>query len=179
MSLLKKHILAFFVISTIGTLLHFVYELSNNTYLIGIFTPVNESVFEHLKMIIYPIILVMGYEHIMFKGNSNYILAKVVSIITAMLVIITIFYTYTTFTNNSVIIIDIITYYVSIFIGELCSYKILKNKNNKDYGLLNKHSKIMLISLIWIFMFCTFYPPKLDIFRDPITNTYGILKLTK
>lgn len=189
MGLFKIHLLSFFVISIIGTLTHFVYDVSNNVYLVGLFCPVNESVFEHLKMVLYPMLLTMTYEHIVFKKNSYYILAKLVSIILAILVIIVIFYTYTIVIDESVVI-DVMTYYLAIFIGQMISYNILKSKDeNKEQEKLksiektnkiklsNKYSKYILMAIVIIFIFFTFYPPRLGIFKDNHTNTYGILQV--
>ena len=41
---------AVFTIIT-GTLLHFVYEWSGESLFVGIFSPINESVWEHLKLL--------------------------------------------------------------------------------------------------------------------------------
>lgn len=41
----------------LGTLLHFTYELSGNNLFIATFSAVNESVWEHLKLIFFPSLL--------------------------------------------------------------------------------------------------------------------------
>lgn len=45
-----------FVLIT-GSLAHFVYEWSGNNALAGLFTPVNESVWEHMKLVFFPMLL--------------------------------------------------------------------------------------------------------------------------
>ena len=45
------------VLFLVGTLCHFVYHLSGELFLVGLFVPVNESVWEHLKMVLWPTIL--------------------------------------------------------------------------------------------------------------------------
>ncbi|WP_286082764.1 DUF6512 family protein, partial [Parablautia intestinalis] len=40
-----------------GTLAHFVYDWSGNHAVIGLFTPVNESIWEHMKLLFFPMLL--------------------------------------------------------------------------------------------------------------------------
>ena len=39
----------------LGTLLHFTYDLSNGNQIIATFSSINESVWEHLKLLYFPI----------------------------------------------------------------------------------------------------------------------------
>ena len=177
---LKIHIVGFFVISVIGTLIHFTYEFSNFTYIVGLFSAVNESIFEHLKLIVFGIVIFMIYEHILYKCSNRYVFAKVIAIILGITTIISIYYTYTIFTNESIVIIDIMLFYFSVLISQIGSYMILDEKILKDISInrtINEHSKYVFFTIIIIFFFFTFYPPKMEMFKDPKTNTYGILKL--
>ncbi len=58
----------------LGTLLHFVYEWSGSNVIVGIFSPVNESVWEHLKLLYFPMSLwlLLGYSKF-GKNNCNYL----------------------------------------------------------------------------------------------------------
>ena len=40
----------------IGSVFHFIYELTGKNIIVGLISPVNESIFQHIKMIILPII---------------------------------------------------------------------------------------------------------------------------
>ena len=64
----QKSVFKFQIISTIfviifGTLLHFTYNWSNNNSLIGAFSAVNESTWEHLKLLFFPMLItiIIGY----------------------------------------------------------------------------------------------------------------------
>ncbi|MCI8518676.1 MAG: hypothetical protein HFJ51_00655, partial [Clostridia bacterium] len=50
----------------LGTLLHFTYKLSNNNMLVAAFSAINESVWEHLKLLFFPMLLttIIGYFYI-------------------------------------------------------------------------------------------------------------------
>ena len=43
--------------SILGTLAHFIYEWSNENFLVGLFTPVSESTWEHMKLLFFPMLL--------------------------------------------------------------------------------------------------------------------------
>ena len=61
--LFKYHIFSILLISILGTLLHFTFHCSNSNLLIGAFSAVNESTWEHLKLLFFPtlISLIFGY----------------------------------------------------------------------------------------------------------------------
>ncbi|MEG1009488.1 MAG: DUF6512 family protein, partial [Clostridia bacterium] len=84
-NIFKICFISFFVISIIGTLLHFTYEFSNNYIYVGLFSPINESVWEHLKLGVFAILFFMIYDHIKLYKNDNYIIAKFCSMITYMI----------------------------------------------------------------------------------------------
>ena len=63
----KRYILAFFLTVLAGTALHFAYPLAR-TPLVGLFAPVNESVWEHLKLIFWPF-LAAGF--FLTRGKSD------------------------------------------------------------------------------------------------------------
>jgi uncharacterized BrkB/YihY/UPF0761 family membrane protein len=62
---------------------------------------------------------------------------------------------------------------VSITLGQLIGYKIMKNK--KDLGL-NKISIILILLMVLIFSLFYFFTPNNFLFKDPITGNYGITK---
>ncbi|MEG1705021.1 MAG: DUF6512 family protein [Clostridia bacterium] len=169
---LKLQIIGFFVICIIGTLLHFVFELSGNNIYLSIFVPINESVWEHLKLGTFATIIFMMYEHIIIGDKPNYVTAKFFSIITQILTILLIYYTYTSVIGKHIIYIDILSFILAISLGQIVSYKILTNK------YINETIHIILLFelLIFLFVLFTFIPPKLDIFKDPQTNKYGLEK---
>lgn len=157
----------------LGTLWHFIYQWSGNTFLIGLFAPVNESVWEHLKMVLFPSIIFAAIEYKFVKDYANnFITAITVSIITAMIFIVTMHYTYTFFLNKNLAVVDILIFIVSIFLGRYLGYHIMTAKSYPKW--VSAISFIVLISTVIIFMIFTIFPPKLPIFLDNKTGTYGI-----
>lgn len=165
------------VIFIFGSVMHFVYGWSGKKAIIGAFVPVNESVWEHLKMAFWPILLwwVLGY--CILKQNSyfqidKWFVACTTSIVTALITIKAIYYTYTGALGFKSLIIDILSFFVGIGLGQLLALHIY---NYAELGSLAMfYSFVVLAILALAFIAFTFCPPRLPIFKDSITGKYGI-----
>lgn len=51
------YVIGYIVVTILGTLLHFVYEWSNRNRIVGLFSAVNESTWEHMKLAFFPMLL--------------------------------------------------------------------------------------------------------------------------
>lgn len=155
----------------LGTLLHFTYDWSNNNLLVGSFSAVNESTWEHLKLLFFPMLIttIIGYFYI-GKNVSNFLCAKTLGIITAILFTIIFFYTYTGILGTNFTFLDIGTFFVAILLGEYFAYKIMLS----NFSCNNKIVIIVLITLLLCFIIFTYFPPQIGLFKDPITGQYGI-----
>ena len=159
----------------LGSMLHFTFEWSGNNPAVGGFSAVNESVWEHLKLVFWPALLFMLIEYVPLKKTvNNFGLAKTVGVYMAITTIPIIFYSYTAITGKSMFVIDITTFIVAVIIGQISSYKLLTHKKLSEN--LGRISLVLLVMLGIAFVLFTFYPPQLPIFRDPITGKYGIPK---
>ena len=157
----------------LGTLLHFTYEWSKENKVVSIFSAVNESTWEHLKLLFYPMVLtiIIGYFYI-GKDIPNFICTKTIGIITAILFTIIFFYTYTGILGKNIAIIDISSFFIAVVLGEYTSFKLMIN----GFECNNAFSIIVLLILAICFAVCTFNPPKIGLFKDPVTGKYGIIK---
>lgn len=165
----------FSIISTIvlGTFLHFTYELSGNNSVIAFFSAINESVWEHLKLVFFPMLITILIScFYLGKDAKNYICAKTLGIITAILFITIFFYTYTGILGYSLLFLDIGSFIFTVILSEYVTY--VKLHSNTTCNL--KISILILLILLICFIFSTYFPPKINYFKDPITNTYGISK---
>ena len=86
--------------------------------------------------------------------------------------IIIFFYTYTGIIGKDIPILSIGSFFVSIILGEYLAYKIM----NSNYSCDNSIAMIVLTLLFVCFVNFTFFPPKIGLFKDPLTNTFGIFK---
>ena len=176
-SVLIYELIGMVFIIILGSVLHFTFEWSGNQPIVGVFSAVNESVWEHLKLAFWPSLLFMLIEYFMLKKSvSNFALGKTIGVYVMVFIIPVVFYSYTAFTGESLFVIDILTFIVAVIIGQLASYKLLTYKQLPSY--LENFSLIALFILGLAFALFTFYPPQLPIFRDPISGDYGIVNST-
>jgi hypothetical protein len=156
-----------------GSLLHFTFEWSGGQAAVGVFSAVNESVWEHLKLGYWP---ALAFALIEFKylkeSTSNFLFAKTVGIYLIPITIVVIFYSYTAFLGESILVIDISSFIIAVIFGQLVSYRLLTGKTLPNN--LSKFSLIALLLLGLAFVLFTFYPPQLGLFQDPITREYGL-----
>lgn len=177
----KKKIIRFQIFSVIftwilGTILHFLYEWSGDNKIIASFSAVNESTWEHLKLVFFPMLIttIVGFL-VIGKDNKKFWCAKTIGIILAMSFIIVFFYTYTGIIGTNFAILDIGSFFVAVILGEYVAYKIMTNDEYK----LKCNKRIAVIGLICIllcFIIFTYLPPHIGLFKDSISNGYGIQK---
>ena len=158
-------------VSILGTLLHFTYEWSNNNLLVGAFSAVNESTWEHLKLLFYPMLIttIIGYFYF-GKDLSSFLCARVFGIISAILFTIIFFYTYTGILGINIDFLNISSFYIAVILGEYISYKVMLSNFNCN----NSKAIISLILLLFCFIFFTYFPPQIGLLQDPITKGFGI-----
>ena len=172
--LIKSQLIVILFSLILGTLLHFTYEWSGNNLFVGSFSAVNESVWEHLKLVFYPMLIAMIIEYFFVKQDvNNYIEAKTIGIFTAIFFIIVSFYTYSGVIGTSVIVIDIIIFIISIILGEYVAYRLMKRENESTV-LTTSLSIIILLFLLLCFIIFTYIPPEVNLFRDITTGMYGM-----
>ena len=172
----KNNILILEIISTIfimisGVLLHFTFEWFNNNALIGTFSPINESIWEHLKLLFFPMLITTIIVYFYAGKNiSNYLCAKVQGIILAISFTIVFFYTYTGIIGTNFAIIDIISFFIAVALGQYVTYKKIQSASSCN----NLIAIIILLVLYLCFLIFTFYPPHISLFKDSITGMFGI-----
>lgn len=174
--ILKWEIGNFLFIGVFGASLHYVFELSDFWRPIGWLGAVNESTWEHLKLVFWPGLIFALVEYTYVRELvKNYILAKAVSLIIMMGIIIVTWYIYTPITGN-INWLNIAIFYVAVLVGQFVSYRLL------TFGEIRLHySRLALASLALLtlaFTLFTYYPPRVSLFEhyDLLdTNEYGIL----
>ena len=164
--------LGIIVIFLVGALLHFVYELSHHKRIVAIFAAVNESTWEHIKICMTPTLLWSIYEISSYGFTGNFIFAKSMCLLTIILLIPILFYSYTYFTKKAYLIVDIICFLVTVICSQLVFRYII---NLNIFSNIFIYLGVILIVIEIIAYFClTYYPFKNFIFKDPITKKYGL-----
>lgn len=176
--ILKWEIIGFFLITLVGSAFHFCYEWSGYFKPLALFCAVNESVWEHIKMGFWPAVFYSIAEYFAFgKSKKNFLIAKTGAFYIIPIVIIVVYYLLEATMGHHAVWIDITLFVVSILISQWFSYTIITSSN--DYSNLKVPSYILLLLILTAFSLFTFFPPHLELFRDPPTGTYGIIPAKK
>ena len=163
----KRNVIAFFIISIIGTLSHFVYEWTGKPYLIGLFFPVNESTWEHLKLLFFPSLIYFAVMYFTLKEKpANYAPAAAVSLFSGMVSIVVMFYTYQGVLGRNIDFLNILTYFLGVIVTIYLMQRILKTQSFSS-GIANIISLFFLLLTAILFIFFSFNPPSLGIFLPP------------
>lgn len=173
---------SFFFIGLVGAGLHYTFELSNfQNMLVAFFSAVNESTWEHLKMVFWPGVLFALIEYTYVRDVArNYLVAKTVSLFIMPLIIIVGWYVYTPFTGRSIFPLDLTLFYVAVLAGQIASYKLLTAPplSRRVYQSAVAGLLVMLVA----FSTFTFYPPQNSLFEHfdlKDTGRYGILTMAE
>lgn len=162
--LLKWEIIGGIFLILAGSFMHFVYSDIWKSIFTALIAPINESVWEHMKLAYIPLFLFSWFEYkiINYKNLPNFLFTKVLEMYIIMLTIIISFYGYTWILGRNILILDILTYVFGVIIGQIFSYKMLKNNwANKNYWWIG----VALITvLVFSFSFFTFWPPNISMF---------------
>ena len=168
----KNKFLNFQIFSTIftwilGTVLHFTYEWSNENSITAVFSAVNESTWEHLKLLFFPMLIttIIGYFYLKPKEDyKNFLCAKTLGILAALSFVVVFFYTYTGIIGTNFVVLDIGSFFIGVLLGEMVSYKMtLSMKCCNKWSVV-----IVLIILLICFIVFTFYAPDIGLFRNPV-----------
>lgn len=173
MNLKKVKIIATFGIFALMSLFHFAYELFPNT-LFAILFPVNESIFEHIKLIFTTFILYGVIDYLLIRkfklSQNNFFTNLLMSALTCIIVFLIIWLPiYYKIGEN--MFITFLILFITIIISQVISYYILKSKNNQ---LLNYISIAFTIIIMITFAYLTYYPLYHEFFFDPMAEKYGI-----
>ncbi len=169
----KFEIVGFFIVSALAVIFHFLYDWSGGNMVLAFFSPVNESVWEHVKIVVFPFILYAIVELFFLDLDlKKFVFAKTMSLWIMVILMIVFFYTYTGIVGENIMAVDIISTFVYIAIGFIVSYKIMCSYLDPEKYF--KFSLIMLLLLLALIFIFTFFPPQIPLFFDTSAGYYGI-----
>lgn len=170
--LFKADVIGFIFVAILGTLCHFSFEFFGESRLAALIFPVNESVWEHLKLLYFPFLFYTIGEYFALKKPKVFFYAKFCGVLWGMLFMVAFFYTYCGIIGKSVLWIDILTFLVSILISFFVSHTAMIN-DDKTTDFADKIGVAFLIAICVIFFVFTFSPPLIPVFKDAVLGTYG------
>ena len=165
---LKKFcVIGFLVTTVLGIISHFVYDWTGGGFLVGLFFPVNESTWEHMKLLFFPMFLfaLAAGKRIERQYPCIYN-AMFTGILVGLLLIPTLFYTYSGILGYNVAWANIAVYVISVLAAYYVVYRVAVSCKNKDSRVL----RIVMYALVVAFMIFTVYPPEIGLFQVPPTE---------
>lgn len=165
-------LMGFAVTSLAGTLLHFLYDWIGKAVWIAPFSSVNESVWEHMKLLFWPTFLFAVIQSLFFKDRRDFWCVKLRGILLGIILIPVIFYTYNGAVGKSPDWLNIAIFFICAAISYIYETRLF----NGDKALCKsqKLSIALLCVIALLFIAFTFLPIEIGIFEDPTTGTYGI-----
>ena len=155
-----------------GTLLHFLYDWLGESTLVAPFSGINESTWEHMKLLFWPTFIFSIVQSFFFRDRENFWCVKLRGTLLGLALIPIIFYTYNGVVGKSPDWLNI-----SIFFISAAAMYIYETRFFNAEKLQCKHPRLAFLSLCligFLFILFTFRTPEIGIFLDPITTTYGI-----
>lgn len=165
MNQLQSYIIAGIIfVLTAGTLSHFLYGWTGNNFIVGLFTPVNESVWEHMKLIFFPMLFYSMFATIKLRANYPCIASSLcIGTLIGTWLIPVLFYAYTYILGKNFLVLDICTFALSTAIAFYTAYRLTLSCRLKPYAfLLYGLTAILLIC----FMLFTYQAPEGEIFSS-------------
>ena len=174
---MKQHtrlwqLVGFAVTSFLGTILHFLYDWLGKSVWVAPFSGVNESTWEHMKLLFWPMLIFAAVQSFFFRDRRDFWCIKLRGILMGLLLIPVLFYTYNGAIGKSPDWLNIAIFFISAAAVYLYETKLFER------GTANcPHPKaaVAVLCLIGVlFGVFTFLTPEIGVFRDPLTGAYGI-----
>lgn len=158
-----------------GTLLHFVYDWSGGIPLVAAFSAVNESTWEHMKILFFPVFLFSVVQLWCIGRNwPNVLAVRTISVLFGLLLIPTLFYTYSGVLGYTIGWMNIAIFYITDFLLFALDFRLL---HQGRFGAL--WQQILGLAVLWalafFFVWCTFHPPQLGLWQTPIACLFALV----
>lgn len=153
------------VLFVVGSLFHFLYSLTGECFIVGLFVPTNESIFEHTKMVVLPI-FIWWFIFYLFRKKDLFVNAwftsAIIAMISAIIAIPMLFYFYSQAFGIESLVIDILILLVSLAIGQILGLHYYRHGKGIEYHF----AIVLMIVIIILFAFFTINPPAFPIFNS-------------
>ena len=159
-------LMGFAVTAAGGTLLHFLYEWLGEAVWVAPFSAVNESTFEHMKLLFWPMLLYAVFESFFFRERKDFWCVKLRGVLLGLVLIPIIFYTYNGAIGKSPDWVNIAIFFISAAVSYIYEARAFHNESTAC-----KNPRLAfgaLLSIGALFVIFTFHAPTLAIFKDPL-----------
>lgn len=174
-SIIRSSIIGSIFTLIAGTLLHFAYDFFGENFFVSLFSPINESIWEHLKLLFFPVLLYTLWESFLNREYSPYFFAaNMIGLLCGLISIPLLYYIYTSILGTNYLWLDIAIFIIGIIITFFVrTYLLINNKiSNRMIILALLIFLAFIISDFWF----TIHPPDSELFRSPTKKTFSIMK---
>lgn len=158
-------IVGFIFTAVFGTLSHFFYDWSGQNPLIGLISPVNESTWEHMKLVFFPVLIWSFF--IPSRTRDKFPAFRPAFLFGGFLgtlAVPVLFYTYSGILGRNIAWVDIAIFFISVFLTFVCAWVL--HRSERIYKKRTVIYILTVLFLIFFFLF-TFLPPDIGLFADP------------
>lgn len=123
------NVIGFFTVSIVGTLAHFLYNISGGNFIVGLLTPISEAPFEHLKLLFFPFLLWSFLEYFLYgKHIQGFWFSRALGVTIGMIFTIGTFYIYSSVLGHHILSVDILLFLISVLMAFAVSLLVLLSK---------------------------------------------------
>lgn len=160
-----------FALVILGFLVHMTFDVTGRAAWAAWLFPVNESVWEHMKLA-YTALLIWGMVEWWRFGKTlhNFFTAKILGYLLINGIILVVFYGYHGLLKRVIVPIDIASYIVGCWLAQRLSFKLYRQPQRV---WLNRLGALAFLAVGLLQVWFAFHPPRLGIFRDGPSGTYG------
>ena len=163
----------FIFTSALGTFLHFLFDLTGGSVAAALVSAVNESIWEHMKLLFYPMLLFDVIEYRFWgKDAPNFWCVKLKGALLGLALIPTLFYTYSGILGMTADWFNIAIFFIAAAAAYYLETRLFLQQKPCRPG--NRISIGVFILIALTFTVFTFLTPQIPFFRDPLTGTYGL-----
>lgn len=153
------------VVILLGSLSHFLYKLSGDAAIFALFCPINESVWEHLKLLFFPFLFITAIQWYRQKPPLlPFFYHRFLGILCGLLTTVVLFYTYTGVIGRHFLVIDLLIFAFSVIVSFCASrYFFRKCTLVPSQAII---FSLWIAAALFFFVFSCF-PPNIPLFFPP------------
>ena len=158
--------------AAVGTLLHFLFDWTGGSVTAALFSAVNESIWEHLKLLFYPMVVFAVAEYFAWgREATGFWCVKLVGILIGLVLIPVVYYTYTGALGVYADWFNITIFFIAAAVSLWLETKLFQRGYSCSVPAWVWVGMIALLPVL--FTVFTFATPQIPVFQDPLTGTFG------
>ncbi len=162
----------FVFVGIAGVLLHFLFDWTGENVVAALFSPVNESIWEHTKLLFFPMLVIAVVQKRFMEGEyQSFWCIKLIGMLLGIAMIPVLYYTINGVLGSTPDWVNIAIFFIAA--AASCSIEYRLFRQSFIYCRYPEKAVLILCLIAVTYAVLTFIPPQIPLFRDPVTGTYG------